>query len=256
MKISVVTICFNSEATIASTVESFLEQTYPYKELLIIDGASQDHTIEIVRGFGRKDINIISEPDQGIYDAMNKGLANYSGDAIGFLNSDDTYHDNQALNRVADALANADIAYGDLQMVTDHASKHVVRMWRSGRFGRYSYQLGWMPPHPTFYTRRAVTDQVGDYDLSYGIASDYDYMLRAMVLNDFRVRQIPHILVDFQVGGESTRDWRASLQINLECRRARQRHLKAPWIDAALFLRPARRLFQLRQIRRYFFRSA
>ena len=144
-------------------------------------------------------------------------------------------------------MQDADIAYGDLHMVTDHRTKRVVRSWRGGTFNRHSFQLGWVPPHPTFYMRREVAQKVGDYDLSYVTTADYDYMLRALALNDFRARYIPRVLVDFQIGGISTQGWRVTLRGNLECLRSRREHLNAPVIDPAFFLRFARRIFQIRR---------
>jgi len=246
MKISVVTASYNSEATIGFALESFLNQKHPEKEMLVIDGASGDTTLKIVESFGSDAIRVFSEKDLGVYDAMNKGLHLFSGDAVGFLNSDDTFHDRDALGAIAAALQDADIVYGDLMMVADHRSKRVVRSWRGGTFKRYSFQLGWVPPHPTFYMRREVAQRVGDYDLSYVTTADYDYMLRALALNDFRVRYIPRVIADFQMGGISTSGWRVTLSGNLECLRSRRAHLHAPFIDAAFFLRFARRIFQIR----------
>ncbi|MBR0713131.1 glycosyltransferase family 2 protein [Bradyrhizobium liaoningense] len=246
MKISVITASYNSEATIGTTIESFLGQTHPDKEMLVVDGASGDSTLKIVESFGSRDIRVISEPDKGVYDAMNKGLRLYTGAAVGFLNSDDTFHDSTVLAAIATALQDADIVYGDLNMVTDHRTKALVRAWRGGHFRRNSFQLGWVPPHPTFYMRREVAQKVGDHDLSYVTTADYDYMLRALALNDFRVTYLPRVIADFQMGGISTSGWRVTLRGNLECLRSRQEHLNAPFIDAAFFLRFIRRIFQLR----------
>lgn len=246
MKISVVTASYNSQATIGSTIESFLAQDHPDKEMLVIDGASSDATLKIVESFGSDAIRVYSEKDRGVYDAMNKGFHLFQGDAVGFLNSDDTFHDPRVLSDIAAALQDSDIVYGDLDMVTDHRTKRVVRAWRGGTFRRYSFQLGWVPPHPTFYMRSQVARKVGDYDLSYITTADYDYMLRALALNDFRVRYLPRIIADFQMGGISTQGWRVTLRGNLECLRSRRAHLNAPIIDAAFFLRFARRIFQLR----------
>ena len=137
MKISVITASYNSEATIRATIESFLAQTHPDKEMLVIDGASKDATLKIAESFGSSQIRVISEPDKGVYDAMNKGLHLFTGDAIGFLNSDDTFHDDDALAAIAAALEEADVVYGDLDMVIDNKSKTLVRAWSGGRFGRY-----------------------------------------------------------------------------------------------------------------------
>ena len=247
MKISVVTASYNSQATIGFTIESFLKQDHPEKEMLVIDGASSDATLKIVESFGSDAIRVFSDKDKGVYDAMNKGFHLFEGDAVGFLNSDDTFHDSGVLSDIAAALQDADIAYGDLHMVTDHRTKRVVRSWRGGTFNRHSFQLGWVPPHPTFYMRKEVAQKVGDYDLSYVTTADYDYMLRALALNDFRARYIPRVLVDFQIGGISTKSWRVTLRGNLECLRSRREHLNAPIIDPAFFLRFARRIFQIRR---------
>lgn len=255
MKISVITASYNSERTIAYAIESFLSQNHPNKEMLILDGSSKDDTLKIVEAFRSPDIRVHSEPDRGVYDAMNKGLDLYSGDATGFLNSDDAFHDAHALARIAETLQGSDITYGDLAMVSDHEVKHVVRFWRAGTYGRRSFQYGWMPPHPTFYVRRAVIERVGKFDLGYAIAADYDFMIRAMMLYDFRVRYTPHTIVDFKVGGKSTRNWRATLTTNLESLRARRTHLHAPLVDLAFVLRPLRRIFQIRDIGAYFVRQ-
>jgi glycosyltransferase len=246
MKISVITASYNSETTIGFTAESFLAQNHADKELLVVDGASTDATLKIVESFGSDAIRVISEKDKGVYDAMNKGFRLFRGDVVGFLNSDDTFHDSNALGDIAAAMEDTDIVYGDLDMVTDHRTKRLVRSWRGGIFRRYSFQLGWVPPHPTFYMRREVVQKVGDYDLSYVTTADYDYMLRALALNNFRVRYIPRTIADFQMGGISTRGWRVSARGNLECLRSRRVHLHAPVIDAAFFLRFVRRVLQIR----------
>lgn len=252
MKLTVVTACYNSEQTIRTTIESFLTQTHPDRELLIADGGSRDETLSIVAGYASPDIRVISERDSGVYDAMNKGLRQFSGDAVGFLNSDDAFHDKLALARIAEALEQADIAYGDLLMVTDHESKTVVRNWRAGRFSPGAFQRGWQPPHPGFFVRRSVVERVGEFDLGYVTAADYDFMMRAMLLDGVRIAYVPHVLADFMMGGLSTRDWRATLRGTLETLRSRRRHLAAPPVDAAVFLRLARRLLQVRQIRNYY----
>lgn len=246
MKISVITASYNSGKTIGSTIESFLQQDHPEKEMLVIDGASSDATLQVAKSFGSSLIRVLSEKDKGVYDAMNKGFRLFDGDVVGFLNSNDTFHDHHVLGDIAAAMQDADIVYGDLNMVADHSTKKLVRAWRGGIFRRYSFQLGWVPPHPTFYMRKRVAQKVGEYDLSYVTTADYDYMLRALALNDFRVRYIPRVIADFQMGGISTSGIGITMRGNLECLRSRRAHLNAPFIDAALFLRFIRRIFQLR----------
>jgi glycosyltransferase len=245
MKISTVTVSFNSQATIARATESFLEQTHPDKEMLVIDGGSKDGTLDVVGSFASDAIRVISENDRGIYDAMNKGLRNFSGDAVGFLNSDDVYHDNSALARIAQALESADAVHGDLVMVKDHVSRRAVRTWQAGPFLPGSFRRGWMPPHPTFYIRRALAQAVGAFDLGYGTSADYDFMLRALELHAPRTAYIPHPLIDFLVGGVSTKGMRAVIEANLACLRSRRIHLGAGLVDLALFMKPARKLRQL-----------
>ena len=246
MKISTVTVALNSANTIARTVESFLAQSHGDKELLLIDGGSSDRTVDIVRGFASPQIRILSEPDRGLYDAMNKGLAHFSGDAVGFLNSDDAYHDASALARLADGLRKADVVFGDLRMVQDHQTQRLVRHWKARGFARGAFRRGWMPPHPTFYLRRALVEAVGEFDLSYALAADYDFMLRALELHAPRVDYIAHPLVDFKTGGRGS-GVRAILAANLECLRARRRHLGALPVDLAFVLKPLRKILQLRR---------
>ena len=243
MKISVVTVCFNSAKTIGYAIESFLHQRHPDKELIVIDGASTDETLGIVRSFGGAPIVIMSEPDHGMYDAMNKGLAAFSGDAVGFLNSDDRFKDAQALGHVAAGVEEADIVYGNLDFVSDHASGRVVRRWRSSRFHKRSFVNGWMPPHPTFYVRRKVIDAVGRFDLRYRMASDYDFMLRCMELHDFRIAFVDRVLVDMMQGG-MTSGVKAYVRTNFEALRSRQIWLDAAPLDRALVAKPLRKLGQ------------
>lgn len=249
MKISVVTVCLNSEATIAGTLRSFAEQTHPDKELLLIDGGSQDETVSIARSFQHPALRIFSEPDNGIYDAMNKGLAVYRGDAVGFLNSNDTFHDASALASIAEGLASAEAVYGDLIFVSDHKSKMVVRSWKAGPFNRGSFRSGWLPPHPTFYIRRELAGRTGRFDLQYGSAADYDFMLRALELHAATVHYIPRILVDFQNGGQSSGSVTGYIRANLLCLQSRRRHLRSPLVDIALIAKPLRKLAQFQLFR-------
>lgn len=246
MKISVVMVSFNSEKTIGFAIKSFLAQNHPDNELLIIDGASKDRTVEIARSLQNDQIRILSEPDHGIYDAMNKGLRLFQGDAVGFIGSDDTFHGPHSLGMLNTGLENADIVYGDLHMVRDHTEKKVIRVWKSGQYHSRSFARGWMPAHATFYIRRPVAEVTGEFDLSYDIGSDYDYVLRAMMLKPWRVKYIPEILIDFQLGGTSSNGLAGALHQNLECLRARQRYMGAPMMDMAFFLKWARKLTQFR----------
>ena len=246
MKISVVTVAYNSADTIRLTIESFLRQRHVSKELVIIDACSTDETVSIAKSYQNDSIRIVSERDSGIYDAMNKGLRLFTGDAVGFLNSNDTFRTDGSLDLICEGLRDAEIVFGDLYIVTDHQTKRVFRTWKTGEFSPAGFRLGWMPPHPTFYMRRSVVGKVGEFDLRYRIGSDYDYMLRAMLIHANRAKYLPHFLIDFQVGGISSGSLRSVIQGNLECLDSRRRHLKSSAVDMALFLRPLRRLLQVR----------
>ena len=238
MRLSVVTVCRNAAATIGETLASFFDQTHPDKKLIVIDGASTDDTLSIARGYACDDLSIISESDCGLYDAMNKGLGLFDGDAVGFLNADDRFHDDAALATIAAALETADICYGDLDYVDAGHGKRVVRRWRAKPWRKGDFRRGWMPPHPTFYCRREVVRQVGAFDLGYRLAADYDFMLRAMELADFRTVHMPRVLVDMGDGGLTSTGVRARLRLNHEALASRRRWLGAGLIDYALFAKP------------------
>jgi glycosyltransferase involved in cell wall biosynthesis len=248
MKVSVITVCFNASATLRHTLDSFCNQTHADKELLVIDGASRDETLTIAQSYARDGIRIISEPDRGMYDALNKGLKLYSGDAFGVLNADDTYHDQHALWHIAEALERAPIVHGHLDFVENHLNKKVVRRWHGVAQPAHGFKSGWMPAHPTCYVRREVADKVGPFDLSLATASDYDWMLRAVDVAGFKTDLINRVLIDMQTGGRSTQGVMAHLRHNFEALSARQRWLDAGVVDYALFAKPARKIGQFFQI--------
>ena len=217
MKISVVTVCFNAAKTIEATLASVAAQTHPHIEHLIVDGGSSDGTLDIVRGWRGHAPKLVSEPDDGLYDAMNKGLDLFTGDAIGFLNADDRFASESAVSRIAEALASGQslrFAYGDL--VLQRADGSPVRHWHSGPFDSERPNRGWLPPHPTFYVARALAKRVGAFDTRYRIAADIDWMLRALLLPGTEARYVPQVLVEMSTGGASTRGWRAVLAANRE----------------------------------------
>jgi glycosyltransferase involved in cell wall biosynthesis len=245
MRISVVTVCRNAAATIGETLDSFFRQSHADKELLVVDGASTDATLDVVRGFARPGLTVISEPDRGLYDAMNKGLAGFGGDAVGFLNADDRFHDAASLAAISGALERADICYADLDFVDGDRRDEVVRRWRSTAWRKGGFARGWMPAHPTFYCRRRVVDQVGRFDLRYRLAADYDFMLRALELADFSAVHVPRVLVDMGAGGASSATLKARVRHNLEALASRRRWLGAGLVDYALFAKPLGKAGQL-----------
>lgn len=249
MKISVITVCLNAERTIGRTVESFLKQAHPDKELIVIDGLSRDRTADVVRGFRSDDIVLVSEADRGMYHAANKALALYTGEAVGMLNADDRFADADALSRIDGALAGADIVFGNLDFVAAPDAPSVVRRWRGSQFRKGSFRRGWMPAHPTFYVRRRVINSIGGYDTAYRIAADYDFMLRALELHRFRPAFIDAVLVEMMRGGQSTSGLRSSVLHNYEALQSRRRHLGAGFVDYGAFAKPLRKLSQFRLTR-------
>ena len=222
MKISVITAVFNSHGTIASAIESILSQTEVNTDLVVIDGGSDDGTLDVLRGYTGRIGTLVSEPDHGIYDALNKGIRSASGDVVGFLHSDDMFADNSVLSRVAAAFADpgVDAVYGDLVYVDRNDPDQVIRYWRAGEFSRKRLGWGWMPPHPTFYVRRSVYERLGGFDTSYRIAADYDCMLRFLGPGGLRVAYIPEVLVKMRVGGASNRSLRNMVRKSTEDLRA------------------------------------
>ena len=203
LKISVITVCYNAQSTIGQCVQSVINQDYPHIEYIVIDGSSSDGTVSILERY-KKSINIlVSEPDKGIYDAMNKGITLASGDVIGMLNADDFFADDHILTVVSDAFKknNPDIVYGDLDYIKPDGN--VFRKWRSGPYKKGMFNMGWMPPHPTFYCRKELFDKLGNYSLDYGTAADYELMLRFIHLNHSPVYYIPRVLVKMSTGGVS-----------------------------------------------------
>lgn len=207
MKISIITVCFNSAETIGDTLRSVAGQTHHDVEHVIIDGGSRDATMEIVRRDGGHVAKAISEPDRGIYDALNKGISRSTGDIVGFLHADDMYADQDVLARIAQAFQDPAVqaVYGDLQYVLKQDTNRVVRHWRAGTFDKARLRRGWMPPHPTLYVRREWYDRIGGFDTRYRIAADYDSILRLFSTNGFNAVYLPSVLVKMRVGGASNR---------------------------------------------------
>lgn len=207
MKISVVTAVYNREETIAQSIRSIQSQTYSSVEHVLQDGGSSDGTLRIIAELSEGNTYLSSEPDKGIYDAINKGIGRATGEIIGLMHSDDYFASDEVLEKVAAAFENPDIdgVYGDLDYVSASDTGRVVRHWKSGEMTRTKLRRGWMPPHPTLYLRRSVFDRFGTYDTSYSISADYDAMLRFLWVGDIKLAYIPEVLVKMRVGGESNR---------------------------------------------------
>jgi glycosyltransferase len=208
MKLSIITATYNSAKTIANNVASVNEQTYDNIEHIIIDGASLDNTLDIIQTNSKRNLIIRSEPDKGIYDALNKGLALASGDIIGFLHSDDLFFSNQTIEKIVQAFSvsdRVDAVYGDLIFVNEKASHKVVRYWRSKPFTTKLLKKGWMPPHPTLFMRRQVYESHGLFNVNLKCAADYDYILRVFQDETLKFLYLPEIITKMQIGGVSTK---------------------------------------------------
>lgn len=226
MKFSIVTVCFNSSSTIGDTLRSVREQTYDDIEHIVVDGGSKDNTLEIVAKEGAHVSTLVSEKDNGIYDAMNKGLAVARGDIVGFLNSDDVFANSDVIATIAQAMADplVDACYGDLVYVAAADASKVVRYWKSCEYRPGLCARGWMPAHPTFYARRAVYQRHGDFDLSLKLQADFEMALRLLDIGGLNTVYIPEVLVRMRMGGASNASFRNILRGNLEASKACQKH--------------------------------
>lgn len=223
--ISVITVVYNSATTIEDTLLSVASQNYPCVEHIIIDGASTDGTLQIIRRYQERLARVVSEADDGIYAAMNKGLALASGEIIGFLNADDLYADAEVLSDIARAFADpaVEACYGDLVYVDSSDLSRVVRYWKSQPYRDGLFENGWMPAHPTFYVRKWVYDQYGGFDLAYRRQSDFELTMRFLAVHKIKSAYIPKILVRMRSGGASRGLWHI-LEGNIESYRACRKH--------------------------------
>ena len=226
MKISIITVCYNSAETIGDTMRSVACQTHPDIEHIVVDGASTDDTLVIVRASPSRLSHLVSERDAGIYDAMNKGLGLATGDVVGFLNSDDIYSHGGVVAQIAAAMRPiaVDACYGDLVLVDANRPSHIVRYWQSRPHKAGMCARGWMPAHPTFYVRRDAYNKHGGFDTSFRIAADFEMSLRLLDVKGLRSVHLPEVLVRMRSGGESTKSVRAIVQGNLEAARACVKH--------------------------------
>jgi glycosyltransferase involved in cell wall biosynthesis len=244
VKISIITAVWNGARTIRDCIESVNGQTYP-AEHIILDGKSTDRTLDVISQFYPSLGKVVSEPDRGIYDAMNKGIRLATGDVIGTLNADDIYANSNVLAKVARVFADKslDACYGDLDYVDPVDTARVVRSWRSGAFNQKAFYWGWMPPHPTFFVRRKIYENYGDFKLDMGSAADYELMLRFIVKRRIRVGYIPEVLVNMRCGGVSNLTLRNRIAANRMDRRAWEVNALKPY-PWTLWVKPLRKIGQ------------
>jgi len=222
MKVSIITVCYNSAATIEATLRSVVSQNYGDIEYIIVDGRSTDGTLEIIERYRDSLARVISEKDQGIYFAINKGIALASGDIIGILHADDFYTDEKVISRVVNAFMekNTDTVYGDLQYVDRTDTNKIKRHWSSGEYRDGLFLEGWMPPHPSFFVRKKCYDQFGVFNTMLRSAADYEMMLRLLHKHKCSTAYIPEVLVKMRVGGKSNVSLANRIKANREDKKA------------------------------------
>ena len=209
MKISIITSCYNRVSTIRGAIESVLAQDYPDIEYIIVDGASTDGSVEVIRDTieGHEDkVKFISEPDHGMYEAINKGIRMATGDYIGLVHSDDFLYSPHTISDIAKRLkeTRADFLYGDGLFVNAENTDKVVRKWIGGTYRLWKVRHGWLPLHPTCYIRREVMEKLGGYDESYMIAADTDLLVRYLLDNHVKTDYLKKYIVRMRMGGMST----------------------------------------------------
>ena len=242
--ISIITIVRNAEKTLHECLDSVVNQSVK-AERIIIDGASTDSTLKIIEHYKAENTKIISEPDHGMYDAMNKGLGMVTGDIIGILNADDFYSSNAVLQKVVDVFDDPDVdaCYGDLIYVDENDTSKVIRYWKSQEYDPQRFYWGWMPPHPTFFVRRSVYGKFGVFRLDMGTAADYEIMLRFLLKHRINARYIPQVLVHMRAGGASNVTLENRIKANRMDRRAWQVNGLRPY-PWTLWMKPLRKVGQ------------
>lgn len=222
MKLSIITVCYNSADTIAATLTSVATQTHASIEHIVIDGGSTDTTLQQIQQYGQHVSTLVSEPDRGIYDAMNKGLARATGDVVAFLNADDRYAHADVLADIATQMEheNLDALMGDVAFFRAEAPNQLVRRYSSSRFKPERLAWGWMPSHPALFIRKGIYERVGPFRTDFKIAGDYEWIARAFKGGHLQYQYKKTVLVRMQMGGVSTRGWRNTLLLNQEVLRA------------------------------------
>lgn len=220
--VSIITVVFNNKDFIEFSIKSVLGQTYNNIEYIIIDGGSTDGTIDIIKKYKNRIAKFISEPDKGIYDAMNKGIKMATGEIIGILNSDDFYANERVIEEVFNAISEkkADISWGDLVYVDQKNVDKIIRYWKSSEYKKDLFKRGWLPPHPTFFVKKWVYQKYGVFRLEFPISADYEIMLRFLERYKIKSCYVPKILVKMRIGGESNKSIINIAKANIECYKA------------------------------------
>lgn len=217
-RVTIITVSYNSADTISDTIKSVLSQSYKNIEYIIIDGSSTDGTFEIVQSYGNKVSKFISQPDNGMYDAMNKGIRLATGDIIGILNSDDFFYDNYVIEKVVKSFQenNIDAVIGDVQFVNPQKTSRTVRYYSSKYFNIRKFRFGFMPAHPGFYVKREFFEKFGYYKTKYRIAADFELLIRFLYVNKIKYKYLEMPFVSMRTGGVSNRSIRSNYILNKE----------------------------------------
>jgi len=243
VKVSIITVCYNAEKHIEETIQSVLSQDFNDLEYLLIDGGSNDSTVEIVNKYNSKIDFIISKKDEGMYDAMNKGIKLAKGELIGILNAGDLFVNEKVVSEIVNKIEEKDAIYADLDYVNELNTNKVIRKWKSGEFNFTNFKYGWMPPHPTLFIRKKIYENFGMYRLDYKTAADYELMLRIFYKNECSAVYLNKVIVKMRVGGASNSSIKNRINANMEDRKAwKDNELKPYWFT--LFLKPARKIIQ------------
>jgi glycosyltransferase involved in cell wall biosynthesis len=246
LKVSIITITRNSELTLKDTIDSVVNQTYQNIEYIFIDSKSTDNTLPIIQSFGKKISILVSEKDDGLYDALNKGIALATGDIIGILHSDDFYVNNKVIENVVNTLTNknADALYADMYYVEKNNTNKIHRKWKSGNYTDGMFLNGWMPPHPTFFVKREVYKQFGSFNLNLTSAADYELMLRFIHKQKIKLAYLPEFIIKMRLGGKSNISLKNRMIANKEDRLAwKINNLKPNFFT--LYIKPLRKIIQL-----------
>jgi glycosyltransferase involved in cell wall biosynthesis len=231
-RVTVITASFNSRSTILDTIRSVREQDLGDVEHVVVDGGSSDGTQALITQ-SSPTVRLLSEPDRGIYHAMNKGVRLATAPIVGFLNSDDMFAHPRVLSRIVRSIdAGSDACFGDLIYVERDRPNQAVRYWRSGRFTPGKVRLGWAPPHPTFYARREVLVRSGGFDESFGLASDFELMARLLLTERIHADYLPEVLVHMRLGGQTNLNVRNIWRQNRQIRRALAKHCPGTFLPA------------------------
>jgi glycosyltransferase involved in cell wall biosynthesis len=244
MRVSIITVCYNSSATIADTIRSVKRQEHDNIEHIIIDGISTDNTLDVIRSSGFDGV-LVSEKDNGLYDAMNKGIKMATGDIVGILNSDDFYPDENVIDDVVNHFSGhqCDAVYADLDFINMTKPKKIVRKWRSGQYRYEKFNFGWMPPHPTFFVKREVYEKFGSFNTGLKSAADYELILRFLYVNKVKAEYLPRVLVHMRSGGMSNRSFSHRIKAHMEDYKAWRINGGSPhWYT--MVLKPLRKVFQ------------